>query len=497
MFQKASAGKNSSADPMSHDRLPHEQLPDDQYSSLLQKLAAIVGDANVITRDADMAAYLKEPRDLYHAQALCIVRPATTEEVSSVVALCNETQTIIVPQGGNTGLVGGQVPLHNQSAIVLSLTRLNRLRELDLASNSMTVDAGMVLAQVQTLADEAGRLFPLSLAAEGSCTIGGNLATNAGGTAVIAYGTARDLVLGLEVVLADGRVLSNLSKLRKDNTGYDLNHLFMGSEGTLGIITGAVLKLFPKQRATETSFIGLRTPEAAVSLLNLVRERSGSALTTFELISGRAFDFVLQHGEGVRPALKQKHAWYVLMELTSPNPLGLGDIILELLDAAASQNLIRDAVIAATLEQRQDFWRLRELIPDVQKREGGSIKHDVSLPIADVPIFLSEVEAAVTAAMPGARLVPFGHLGDGNIHCNVSQPVDADKDAFLARWDEINTIVHGIVAKHHGSISAEHGIGQLKRDLLPTVKDPVALDVMRLLKQTLDPKNILNPGKVV
>jgi len=465
--------------------------------SLLERLVAIVGQANVITREADMAAYLKEPRDLFHAKALCIVRPATTAEVSGVAALCNETQTIIVPQGGNTGLVGGQVPLRDQQAIILSLTRLNKLREIDLASNTMTVDAGMVLAQVQTHADAAERLFPLSLAAEGSCTIGGNLSTNAGGTAVIAYGTARDLVLGLEVVLADGRVLSNLSKLRKDNTGYDLDHLFMGSEGTLGIITGAVLKLFPKQRAIETAFVSLSTPDDALALLDLARAKGGASLTTFELICGRAMDFVLRHAEAARLPLSQASAWYVLLELTSPNARGLNDVMLDLLETAASKNLLDDASLAATLEQRQDFWALRELIPDVQKREGGSIKHDVSLPIAAVPAFLREVEAAVTAVMPGARMVPFGHLGDGNIHCNVSQPEGADTQAFLARWDEINAVVHGLVAAHHGSISAEHGIGQLKRDLLPAVKDPVALDVMRLLKQSLDPKNILNPGKVI
>jgi FAD/FMN-containing dehydrogenase len=464
---------------------------------LLQRFAAIAGEAHVLTRDADMAPYLCEPRELYKGRALCVVCPASTQEVAAIVALCAETGTSLVPQGGNTGLVGGQTPDTSGHAIVLSLTRLNRLRELDLASNTMIVDAGMVLAKVQEEAVRADRLFPLSLAAEGSCTIGGNLATNAGGTAVIAYGSARDLVLGLEVVLADGRILSDLSKLRKDNTGYDLKHLFMGSEGTLGIITAAVLKLFPKPRAIETAFIGLASPPAALDLLSLTRAMAGPALTTFELISARAFDFVLRHGENVRPPLQDRHAWYVLLELTSPNAHGLSEVMLALLEAASTQGTIENAAIAATLDQRQDFWRLRELIPDVQKREGGSIKHDVSLPISAVPIFLKEVDSAVTAAMPGARLVPFGHLGDGNIHCNVSQPEGADKEAFLARWAEINAVVHAIVTAHHGSISAEHGIGQLKRDLLPSVKDPVALDLMRALKKTLDPKGILNPGKVL
>jgi FAD/FMN-containing dehydrogenase len=465
--------------------------------AMLQGLAALVGEAHVLTRDHDMAAYLSEPRDLYKGRALCVVRPASTAEVAAVVSLCAETGTALVPQGGNTGLVGGQTPDTSGHAIVLSLTRLNKLREIDLASNVMIVEAGMVLAQVQEEADRADRLFPLSLAAEGSCTIGGNLATNAGGTAVIAYGSARDLVLGLEVVLADGRVLSGLSKLRKDNTGYDLKHLFMGSEGTLGIITAAVLKLFPKPRAIETAFIGLASPEAALDLLSLTRAMAGPALTTFELIPARAMDFVLRHGESVRQPLQQAHAWYVLLELTSPNAHGLNDVMLTLLETASTQGTIADAAIVASLDQRQDFWRLRELIPEVQKREGGSIKHDVSIPVSAVPAFLREVETAVTAAMPGARLVPFGHLGDGNIHCNVSQPEGADKAEFLARWEEINAIVHAIVAAHNGSISAEHGIGQLKRELLPSVKDPVALDLMRALKKTLDPKGILNPGKVL
>jgi FAD/FMN-containing dehydrogenase len=466
-------------------------------TELLTLLAAIAGETHVLTHALDMEPYLSEPRDLYKGRALCVVKPASTAEVAAILSLCSETGTSLVPQGGNTGLVGGQTPDASGHSIVLSLTRLNKLREIDLASNTMIVEAGMVLANVQKEADRADRLFPLSLAAEGSCTIGGNLATNAGGTAVIAYGNARDLVLGLEVVLADGRVLSDLSKLRKNNTGYDLKHLFMGSEGTLGIITAAVLKLFPKPRAIETAFIGLKSPQAALDLLDLTRAMAGPSLTTFELISARAFEFVLRHGEAERSPLPERHEWYVLLELSSPHSCGLSDLILTLLETATTRGIIENVAIAATLDQRLDFWRLRELIPDVQKREGGSIKHDVSIPIASVPAFLCEVETAVTAAIPGARLVPFGHLGDGNIHCNVSQPEGADKAAFLERWEEINTIVHAIVTSHHGSISAEHGIGQLKRDLLPFVKDPVALEVMHALKATLDPKGILNPGKML
>jgi FAD/FMN-containing dehydrogenase len=392
--------------------------------------------------------------------------------------------------------VGGQIPLGPGTQIVLSLGRMTALREIDLASNTMTVEAGMILSRVQEEAARADRLFPLSLAAEGSCTIGGNLATNAGGTNVIAHGNARDLVFGLEVVLADGRVLSDLSKLRKNNTGYDLKNLFIGSEGTLGIITAAVLKLYPKPRAIETAFIGLASPRAALDLLDLARAMVGGEITSFELIPRIGLDFVLAHFDA-REVLSRPHAWYVLLELSSQSAQGLAERLLALLEAASEKHIIEAAAVAASKGQRENFWRLRELLSDAQRHEGGSIKHDISVPIPDIPAFLDEVERAVTSAIPGARLVAFGHAGDGNIHCNVSQPIGASKEAFLARWDEINVIVHGLVVARNGSISAEHGIGQLKCDLLRQVKDKVAIEVMRSIKQTLDPKNILNPGKVL
>jgi FAD/FMN-containing dehydrogenase len=474
-------------------RTPEEPVS----NTFVARVAAIVGPGHVITDKAAMEGYLREPRGLFTGTAACVVRPATTDQVSAVLALCYETETAIVPQGGNTGLVGGQVPDASGRSVLLSLARLTKIREIDLASNTMIVEAGTVLARVQEEADRAGRLFPLSLAAEGSCTIGGNLATNAGGTAVIAYGNARDLVLGLEVVLADGRILSDLSKLRKDNTGYDLKHLFMGSEGTLGIITAAVLKLFPKPRSRETAFVGLASPARALAFLDLARDMAGGEITTFELIPRIGIDFVLAHARGVQDPLPAPHAWYVLLELASQSREGLDERLLALLEAGAETGIVESAAVAASLEQRARFWNLRELLPEVQRAEGGSIKHDISLPLAAIPAFLDEVSPAICRAMPGARLVAFGHLGDGNIHCNVSQPVGADKTAFLARWAEINAIVHAIVVAHHGSISAEHGIGQLKRDLLPGVKDKVALDVMRALKRTLDPKGILNPGKVL
>jgi FAD/FMN-containing dehydrogenase len=424
------------------------------------------------------------------------VQPASTQEVAAILRLCNELSIPVVPQGGNTGLVGGQVPVGEGQEIILSLRRLKALREIDLASNTMTVEAGMILAEVKEEAARAGRLFPLTLGAEGSCTIGGNLATNAGGTNVIAYGNARDLVLGIEAVLADGRILSDLSKLRKNNTGFDLTQLFVGSEGTLGVITAAVLKLFPRPRAVETAFIGLASPRAALGLLGLSRELAGSEITSFELLPRIGLDFVLAHFDA-RDVLRGIHRWYVLLELSSQRAEGLSERLLALLEAASDKHIIEDAAVASSLEQRASFWKLRELLPEAQSREGGSIKHDVSVPIASIPAFLEEAESAVTSAIPGARLVAFGHASDGNIHCNVSQPLGADTQAFLARWDEINAIVHGLVLAHKGSISAEHGIGQLKRDLLAKVKDKTAMELMRVIKKALDPKGILNPGKVL
>ena len=465
--------------------------------SLLSRFATIVGDRNVLTLETDTTAFLTEPRELFRGRAACVLRPGSTAEVAAIMKLCDETRTKVVPQGGNTGLVGGQIPDQNGDAIVISLRRLDRLRDVDQSSNTMTVEAGMTLARVQEEAAAADRLFPLSLASEGSCTIGGNLATNAGGTAVLAYGSARDLVTGLEVVLADGRVLSLLSKLKKDNTGYDLKHLFMGSEGTLGLITAAVLKLFPKPRAIETAFIGLSDPRKALALLELTQDMAGPETKTFEFMARIGLDIVVRHAPGARDPLSSKHAWYILLELASQRPEGLAELMEAVLAVAFEKNLIEDAAIAASLDQRRAFWRLREDLSDMQKFEGGSIKHDVSVPVAQVPAFLEEMAAAVEATIPGARPVPFGHLGDGNIHANVSQPLGADKHAFLARWAELNEVVHEIVLKHSGSISAEHGIGALKRDLLPGVKDPAALDLMRRVKEAFDPKHILNPGKVL
>jgi FAD/FMN-containing dehydrogenase len=462
---------------------------------LLARFAAIVGANNAITDPADIAPYLTEERMLYHGRSPMVLRPGTVAEVAAILRLANETGTPVTPQGGNTGLVGGQTPHHGE--LLLSLKRLDRIREIDPTSNTMTCEAGVILANAQAAAEDAGRLFPLSLGAEGSCTIGGNLSTNAGGTGALAYGVARELVLGLEVVLADGRVLNNLRKLKKDNTGYDLRHLFVGAEGTLGIITAAVLKLFPRPRSVETAFVGLPSPEAALALFNLANERAGGMVTSFELIPRIAVEFAVRHAPVCRDPLDRPHPWYVLVELSSQASEGLRATMEELLSAGVERGLVDDATIAASLDQTKAFWLLRHHIADTQKYEGGSIKHDVSVPVNAVPAFIAEASAAALALVPGARPCPFGHLGDGNIHFNISQPVGADRAAYLARWDEMNQAVFAIVAKHGGSISAEHGIGVMKRDLLPSVKDPVALDLMRTLKRTLDPKGILNPGKVL
>ena len=462
---------------------------------LIGRFATIVGEKYAITDPVEQEPYLIEGRGLYRGRTPLVLRPGSVDEVAAIVRLANETATPIVPQGGNTGLVGGQIP--HDGEVVLSLKRLDRIREIDVLSDTITCEAGVVLAKAQETAAQADRLFPLSLGAEGSCTIGGNLSTNAGGTGALAYGVARDLVVGLEVVLSDGRILNALSKLKKDNTGYDLKNLFIGAEGTLGVITAASLKLFPAPKTVETAFIGVPSPQAAVKLLSLVQERTNRAATSFELICRLAMDFALRHGQGVRDPLDQVHPWYVLLQVASAARQDLRTTLEEALETAMERGLVNDAAVADSVEHRRAFWHLREILPEAQKPEGGSIKHDISVPVAAVPDFLHDAGEAVEALIRGSRPVPFGHLGDGNIHYNISQPVGADAEAFVARWDDMNETVHRVVARYGGSISAEHGIGAMKRKLLPQVKDAVALELMRTLKRTLDPNNILNPGKVV
>jgi FAD/FMN-containing dehydrogenase len=460
---------------------------------LIAKFRAIVGDKYAVTDTADIAPYLTEERDLFHGKSPLVLRPGSTAEVAGICKLASAHRIALVPQGGNTGLVGGQTP-HN-GEVVVSLRRLDRIREVDTASNTMTCEAGVVLQVAQQRARDVDRLFPLSLAAEGSCTIGGNLSTNAGGTAALAYGVAREMALGLEVVLADGRILNGLSKLKKDNTGYDLRNLFIGAEGTLGIITAATLRMFPKPRAIETAYVGLKSPAQALKLLSISQNEAAGSLTSFELLSDIAVDFSIRHGIDIRDPLTTKHPWYVLMELSSSRD-DARDALEHILAQGMEQGIVDDAVIAANLSQRAAFWKLRDEMSGAQKPEGGSIKHDISVPVAAVPAFIEEANAAVVKLIPGSRPVPFGHLGDGNIHYNVSQPIGGNED-FLARWHEVNEVVFAIVLQMGGSISAEHGIGVLKRDELPDVKDKVAIELMRSIKAMLDPHGIMNPGKVL
>ena len=466
--------------------------------SLLDRFAEIVGSAYAVRDAQAIAPYLSEPRDKFHGATSMVLRPGSVAEVAAILKLANETRTPIVPQGGNTGLVGGQMPSAAGNEIVLSLTRLNRIRAVDADSNTMIAEAGVTLDEVRAAADAADRLFPLKLASGGSCDIGGNVSTNAGGTEVLAYGNMRELVLGVEVVLASGAVWDGLRTLRKDNTGYDLKHLFIGAEGTLGVVTAAVLTLVPKPRGVAVAFIGLNDPATALKLFHLARERAGKSLTAFEILPRVGLEFVLRHAPGTRDPLAASHPWYVLMEYSSARDQEDADAAAEAIFAAGLEaELVDDGALAQSLEQAAAFWHLREMMSEVQKLEGGSIKHDVAVPLARVPELIARASAAVAEMIPGVRPCPFGHMGDGNIHLNFSQPVAMDKAAFLARWDAVNARVHGIVGELGGTISAEHGIGVLKRDMLKQVKSPLEIDLMGQVKHAFDPNGILNPGKVL
>ena len=467
-------------------------------ANALDRIRDIVGPSGWIDDPRDMEPYLVEPRDRYRGRAALVVRPAATDEVAAVVGICAEAGIGIVPQGGNTGLVGGSIPLEHGNEIVLSLSRMKAVRSIDPANFAITVDAGCVLADIQAAAAAVDRLFPLSLAAEGSCQIGGNLSTNAGGTAVLRYGSARDLVLGLEVVLPDGTLWEGLRALRKDNTGYDLKQVFIGAEGTLGVITAAVLKLFPRPRDVVSAFVAVPNVHAAVELFVRARDAMGDAVITCELMPRIGLDFVLRHLPDSRDPLSAPHPYYVLLEAAEfGDASGLRDALEAMLGIAAEAGGVADATIAANAEQAQAFWRLRDGLSEVQRNEGGSIKHDVAVPLSRVADFIVEADAAVETMLPGIRVVAFGHLGDGNIHYNLSQPVGADTDAYLARWEEFNRVVHDIVAGMGGSFSAEHGIGRMRRAELERYKSPVEVALMRRLKSAFDPKGIMNPGKVV
>jgi FAD/FMN-containing dehydrogenase len=464
---------------------------------LLTRLHAIVGDRGIVP-EAERAPYEVDWRDAYQGRAAAVVRPADTGEVSRVVALLAELGVPIVPQGGNTSLCGASVPDASGTQVIVNLSRMNRVRAVDAQNNTMTVEAGCVLAAAQQAAERHERFFPLSLGSEGSCEIGGNLSTNAGGTGVLRYGNTRELVLGLEVVLPDGRVWDGLRGLRKDNTGYDLKHLFVGAEGTLGIITAAVLKLFPRPRSQATAFVAVSDPAAAVTLLSHLREHVGERVTSFELIARVCLDLVFRHIPGARDPLPAAHPWYVLVELSDSTPGdALATLFEESLGSAIEAGLVRDAAMAASKAQQQEFWKLRENISEAQKVEGPSIKHDVSVPVSRVAEFIERADAAVKSRFPDVRIVAFGHAGDGNIHYNCSKSERGDAKAFFARSPEVNHIVYAVVTSLNGSISAEHGLGQLKREEITHYKSALELDLMRAIKRTLDPKGLMNPGKVL
>ena len=472
-------------------------------TDFVARMRAIVGDKGLITDDQGKHPYLTDWRENFLGQALAIVRPATTAEVSEVVKLCAAEGVGIVPQGGNTGMSGGATPDEGSREIVLSLTRMNRILEIDKVGYTMTVEAGVVLKTIQETASDNDRLFPLSLGAEGSCTIGGNLSTNAGGVQVLHYGNARNLVLGLEVVRPDGAIWNGLRALKKDNTGYDLRDLYLGAEGTLGIITKAILKLWPKPKDHATSWSAVSSPEAAVKLLSGAYAASEDNVTSCELMARSGIDLVLQHIPGAADPLADRHDWYVLMEWASTRArpeganAGLRDKMEAYLGEAMEEGLVLDAVVAQTEAQSKSLWALRENHSESQKREGPSIKHDISVAVSKIPAFMTEGLAAMRKALPQCRPVPFGHVGDGNLHFNCMAPAGWDKARFAPHIEAISGAVYDLVMAYGGSISAEHGIGRLKVEDLAHYRSKVELDTMRTLKRALDPQNIMNPGKVI
>jgi FAD/FMN-containing dehydrogenase len=465
---------------------------------LLDALQAALGSAGLLTDPADVAPYLVDWRGAHGGVAPAILRPGNTAEVAVAMRLCHGERVAVVPQGGNTGLCGGAVPDGSGSQLVLSLGRLRTIRGIDPVDDTITVEAGVVLHDVQEAAAAAGRLFPLSLGSESSCTVGGNLATNAGGTGVLRYGMMRDLTLGLEVVLPDGRVWDGLRALRKDNTGYNLTQLFVGSEGTLGVITAAVLKLFPATPRRATAWIALSEAAAAVGVLGLLRERAGTALSAFELMSRQALDMVLAHVPAARDPFAGAHAWYGLVELAAPESDATLEESLEgVLGEAFERGFVEDAVLAGSPAQRRSLWALREGISEAQNHEGPSLKHDVAVPIRALPDFLHATSRAIERIVPGIRLVTYGHVGDGNLHHNLSKPVGGNDLEFLANAEELARTLYDHVAAAGGSISAEHGLGTAKRDAAAVYKPPVELDIMRDIKAALDPHGLMNPGKVL
>jgi len=467
-------------------------------SEALAKIKTIVGDRGWTDLPEDLEPWLTDRRGHYTGKCALMVRPASTEEVSKVMAVCYENGIAVVPQGGNTSMCAAATPDPSGNEIILNLGRMNRVRDLDPLNYTITVDAGCILQEIQRVAEEADRLFPLSLGAQGSCQIGGNLSTNAGGVNVLRYGNTRELVLGLEVVLPTGEIWNGLRRLRKDNTGYDLKHLYVGSEGTLGVVTAAVLKLFPLPKDVQTCFAAVRDVDAVLELLARAREASGDAVTSFEMLGRFGVHLSAKHVTGVVDPLEKPYDLYALIEFSGARAdSGMAENMESLLENAFEEGLVLDAVIAQSEAQRASFWKLREGITEAQGIEGGSIKHDIAVPVSSVPDFVRRATQAVVDYMPGIRPCSFGHVGDGNLHFNFSQPEGWDRKEFLSHWGEVNRIVHDIVVEMGGSISAEHGIGQLKREELRHYKPALDLDIMRAIKAALDPKGIMNPGKML
>ena len=475
--------------------MPGTALP---ATTLLDAIRAIVGDRGILTETADTAPYSEDWRRLYQGRTSAVIRPGTTEEFAAVVKLCAASGTPIVPQGGNTSMVGGAVPNEDGSELVLSTVRLNRIRDLDPADMTLTIEAGVTLKAAQVAAAEHGCLLPLSISSEGTAQIGGVLAVNAGGNNTVRYGNARDLVLGLEVVLPDGTIWNGLRRLRKDNTGYCLRQLFVGSEGTLGIITAAVLKLVPQPKEIAVALCGVESPESALSLFTRFQAHDAASISAFELMSGLGMSFVLKHIPGAVLPLESTAPFYVLVELASPRPgAGLRSMLEDILEKALEDGIVQDAVITESDAQRAAIWRLREEHSEGQKREGASVKNDVSVPVSKVPAFIREATAACEALLPGVRVVPFGHMGDGNIHFNLEQPVGSDAAWFLAQGHAIMDAVNEVVREYDGSFSAEHGIGKLKPYMMPDWRGGAELALMQRIKAAIDPDGIMNPGKVL
>ncbi len=464
----------------------------------LHGLRSLVDEAGVLTDPERIAPMQRDHRALYRGHALAVIAPADTEAVSRVLAFCNEHRIGVVPQGGNTSYCGGATPDASSSQVLLSLARLNRVRALDAANHTMTAEAGCVLAHLQAAAAEADRYLPLSLGSEGSCMLGGNLSTNAGGLNVIHYGMARELVLGLEVVLADGRVMNTLTGLRKDNTGYDIKSLFLGAEGTLGVITAACIKLYPALKSRATAFVAVRDPDAAVSLLGALRASSGDCVTSFELIPRIGVELTTRHIPGVVDPLSAPSPWYVLCELSSSRAAEPFDALLQdALEQALKQGWVADAAVAQNEREREAFWRLRESIPEAQRRDGYSLKHDISVPVSQVPRFIDVAGGWVARFIPQGILISYGHLGDGNLHFNVNQRAGTQIAQLQAVEQKVKRAIHDFVKEFGGSFSAEHGIGQLKVFELERYANPVELDLMKRVKHAFDPNNVMNPGKVL